>query len=349
MKLKKQLVFIFISISILLLVIISTSYASFSMSSKNYNRQITSGSLEIDYQKNSNRLPIAPIALTDDESKNLQMYTFDITNKGTIKSNFKINLQTAFLDDFGPRYLKYKLYKKINNEFVEIDENIINNSNINILREQIESNEQQSYGIKIWVRSSLPNEYYNKNINIDLNIKSQIISENRGLKEAIFEDNDILSNVSLQKELYDITKSSADKEIENTIYGTTYSFDENTGIYSLKNVFDVSSSNISINKTFTCENNEKSCNKLYFIKDNKATVLYHSIKTPIYNKGLLLSNNKYTFLNENNYISINDELHKINEIDEYDFITLSNNKTYNLNDLTVSGSGEKSNPYKIID
>lgn len=350
---KKQIIFIFFSIFCLLFVIISSSYASFVVKSNDYKRQLRTGYLKINYQNNSNILNINNIPLTDDEGNNTDMYSFSLNNNGTYDATYKIALKNNIEDYNNGYFAKYKLYQKNENSWQEIKSEIIDGNNISLINGTIKKNTTIEYGIKVWLRSTLKKDLAKKEINMSLDIYNAVKIDNRGLKEAILEDNVIkYNNISLDKELFDIKKSVINNKITGNLYANSYAFDEKTGVYSLINPFNSDNSSINTINAYTCNNDSDSCKTLYQVSKNLDTssFVFESTRTPVSSKGLYLIDSVYTINGDNNYIKINNKLSRIMSIYSNGFIKLDNDQTiYNWDNLIVSGDGTINNPYTILE
>ncbi len=368
----KQVLILSISIFCLLALITSSSYASFSSSSTNVSRTVSSGSLTTTFTNGSSTLSIAPVPLTDEEGSSSTPYTFSITNNGSTDQYIRIDLKSSFKD---LNALKYSIAIPVGNPLPcnpSVDEHehecIIGDDNIDIYSGILKKGVTINIGVRVWMRSLTDTNVKGSLANVKINVHGHVLQEYRGLDEAIKEDNLVrngpipTNNYNPAEFIWDIKKTNVTNITTQlyAYYSSTYKIkDVGTGsIHQLQFELVNSFTSPRHNNLFTCDSEVKgdTCETLYFNESGaNATYKYEFIKSYINDSGIYLNNGVYKFnSSEKNYLQLpqwGDKVVRILSIDEDGYLTLDDSSITMLNwyDLTVSGIGTKDNPYKIIE
>ena len=380
--LTKQIIVISLSIFCLLAVIISTSYASFTSSSGTVARTISSGDLDISFEKGST-IQISPVPLTETEvvdkaynNPNDILYKFTITNNGDLVADYRIDLHSTFEDDnTGLHYLQYFFGTDEQAEdFMSYgyDTGIIEQPDIDIYFGMLTPGSSKDFYLYAWMLPNIPSEFQGKNASIKIDIKSHVKQYYRGLDEAIKEDNLIRETTTDLTEDFVNSLNKTDFYIFNkseepcpnskpTYFSTGYTFDETTGMFKLDdyNLNDYYQGNDFIyDGTYRCFYADgQECNfdqsVIYYSNyANGECIRYFISNNYSYaHWGLYKNGDTYKFVGDKtSNLNLNNVSYIIDSIDADGYITFKESgapQSLNWFDLTVSGKGTYDDPYYV--
>ena len=166
---KKSLIILIIAIFIgIFAIVLNNSYAFFTTQANSKTYVAYTGTLKVDFTKDSNVLDITnavPMTNTEGLAANNNTYSFSVTNNGTVKAKYQVRLEISNENnkEYIPlEYIKlaYSIDGTTYSEPVRLSD--LESNLVFVDPTQLEVSASENYTIKLWVDYSAPNEVSGK-------------------------------------------------------------------------------------------------------------------------------------------------------------------------------------------